>query len=146
MTMLIRDIQERDLANGFLNSLDSLRSESSFISATQAHCIFSKVYKNPDYIIAVAEEANRRIVGTATLLIEQKFIHNGGIVGHIEDVAVDDSFQKGGIGTSIVKYLLERAKSRGCYKTILDCDDSLMNFYENIGFSRNSNCMRFDHC
>ena len=39
-----------------------------------------------------------RIVGTCTLLIESKFIHDGGIVGHIEDVSVDAKYQGTGVG------------------------------------------------
>ncbi len=79
------------------------------------------------------------------MLIEQKFIHKGGIVGHIEDVVVKKEFEGQGIGMKLVLSLLDIAKKRQCYKTILNCEDSLIPFYEKIGFRHKSNEMRFDH-
>jgi len=106
--------------------------------------IFEKINSNPDHIVAVAE-LDGIIVGATTLLIEQKFIHDGGIVGHIEDVVVSKDFQGQEIGKKIMKFLLEVAKSRGCYKTILDCTDDVKPFYEKLGFTQIANELRFDH-
>jgi len=44
-----------------------------------------------------------------------------------------------------MKYLLEFAKNRGCYKTILDCTDDVKPFYEKLGFKLIANELRFDH-
>ncbi|MGI0017386.1 MAG: GNAT family N-acetyltransferase [Nitrosotalea sp.] len=139
----IRKLQRRDINNGFLLSLDSLR-KSSHIKPKKASMVFNKISKNPHQVIYVAEE-NSKIIGSASILIEQKFIHDGGRVGHIEDVVVRKGFQGKGIGKKIVDALLEYAEKQGCYKTILDCTDELIPFYENIGFKRHSNSMRFDH-
>ena len=139
----IRKLQRKDLYNGFLLSLDSLR-KSSHMNQRKANAIFNKISKNPHQIIYVAIE-NSEVIGTASILIEQKFIHDGGIVGHIEDVAVRKEFQGKGKGQKIVNALLDYAEKQGCYKTILDCTDNLIHFYENIGFKRHSNSMRYDH-
>ena len=140
---IIRKLRIEDLQNGFLTSLDSLRKASD-IDKSKAEEIFRKIDSNPDYTIAVAE-IDGKIVGSTTLLIEQKFIHQGGQVGHIEDVVVDKNFQGQKIGEKIMKYLLEIAKNRGCYKTILDCTDDVKPFYEKLGFKHIANEMRFDH-
>ena len=140
---IIRKLRIEDLQNGFLTSLDSLRKASD-IDKSKAEEIFRKIDSNPDYIIAVAE-IDGKIVGSTTLLIEQKFIHDGGLVGHIEDVVVDKNFQGQKIGEKIMKYLLEIAKNQGCYKTILDCTDDVKPFYEKLGFKLIANEMRFDH-
>ncbi len=140
---IIRELQKEDLKNGFLTTLDSLRQASN-IDGKKAEEIFEKINKNPDHIIAVAE-VDGKIVGTTTLLIEQKFIHEGGLVGHIEDVVVDKKFQGQKIGEKIMKYLLDIAKKRGCYKTILDCTDDVKPFYEKLGFTHIANELRFDH-
>jgi len=140
---IIRELRKEDLWKGFFTSLDSLR-ETSSIDKNKASIIFDKINSNPDHIIVVAE-LDGKIVGATTLLIEQKFIHNGGIVGHIEDVAVDKKFQGQKIGEKIIKYLLEYAKNQGCYKTILDCSDEVKPFYEKIGFKKVANELRFDH-
>jgi glucosamine-phosphate N-acetyltransferase len=88
---------------------------------------------------------DEKVVGAATLLLESKFIHNGGIVGHIEDVVVEKNYQGQKIGEKIIRYLLEVAKTKGCYKTILDCVDEVKPFYEKIGFTHNANALRFDY-
>ncbi len=140
---IIRELKEEDLQNGFLTTLDSLR-QTSDIDKNKAEEIFDKINSNPDHIIAVAEMEGK-IVGSTTLLIEQKFIHRGGMVGHIEDVVIDKNFQRQKIGDKIMKYLLEIAKNRGCYKTILDCTDDVKPFYEKLGFKQIANELRFDH-
>ncbi len=140
---IIRELRKEDLWNGFLTTLDTLR-QTSDIDKNKADEIFEKINSNPDHIIAVAE-LDGKIVGATTLLIEPKFIHKGGQVGHIEDVVVDKKFQGQKIGEKIMKYLLEFAKNRGCYKTILDCTDDVKPFYEKIGFKHIANELRFDH-
>ncbi len=139
----IRELKKEDLWNGFLTSLDSLRQASNIKKET-ALKIFDKINQNPDHIIAVAE-LDGKIVGSATLLLESKFIHDGGVVGHIEDVVVNKSHQGQKIGEKIIKFLLEQAENKGCYKTILDCVDDVKPFYEKLGFKQNAKALRFDH-
>ena len=141
--IIIRKLQKKDLFNGFLQSLDSLRKASD-LNPKKAESIFNKISKNPNQIIYVAVK-DFKVIGATTVIIEQKFIHGGGKVGHIEDVVVAKEFQGKGIGQKIVKSLLEYAQEKGCYKTILDCTDELIPFYEKIGFKKYSNSMRFDH-
>ena len=141
--LIIREIIESDLKNGFLESLDNLR-QSSNLEQDSARNILKKISENEDHVIHVAE-VDGKIVGSTTLLIEQKFIHEGGIVGHIEDVVVKKEFEGQGIGMNLVLSLLDVAKERKCYKTILNCENGLISFYEKIGFKQKSNEMRFDH-
>jgi len=141
--LIIRKLRKEDLQNGFLTTLDSLK-QASDIEAKKAEEIFEKINSTPDYTIAVAE-LEGKIVGATTLLIEQKFIHNGGLVGHIEDVVVDKNHQGQKIGEKIMKFLLEIANERGCYKTILDCTDDVKQFYEKLGFKQVASELRFDH-
>jgi glucosamine-phosphate N-acetyltransferase len=141
--LIIRKIIETDLNNGFLESLDSLRQASN-LEQNSAKNILNRISKNENHVIHVAE-LDGKIVGSTTLLIEQKFIHGGGFVGHIEDVVVKKEFEGQGIGMKLVLSLLDIAKERKCYKTILSCEDGLIQFYEKIGFKQKSNEMRFDH-
>jgi glucosamine-phosphate N-acetyltransferase len=139
----IREIIEEDIENGFLESLDSLRKASD-LDKEVAKGIVRKIISDQNHIIHVAEN-NGKIIGSTTLLIEQKFIHNGGYVGHIEDVVVSKEFEGRGVGIKLVKSLLEIASVRNCYKTILDCKNELIPFYEKIGFKQESNQMRYNH-
>ena len=139
----IREIEEDDLEKGFLETLDFLRNTSD-LDKNKAKEILKKIKQNPNHIIHVAIE-NKKIVGSTTLLIEQKFIHGGGLVGHIEDVVVRKDYEGQGIGMKLVISLLNVAKQKKCYKTILNCEDSLKQFYEKIGFKKATNEMRCDH-
>jgi glucosamine-phosphate N-acetyltransferase len=141
--VIIRELKEADLWNGFLKSLDSLKQASN-IEKSKAKEIFEKINTNPDHIIAVAE-LDGKIVGATTLFIESKFIHDGGLVGHIEDVVVNKEYQGQKIGEKIMNYLIEIAKNRGCYKTILDCTDDVKPFYEKLGFKQVANELRLDN-
>jgi glucosamine-phosphate N-acetyltransferase len=141
--LIIRELEEKDFKNGFLTTLDVLR-ETSSMSEGKALEIFKKIKSNPEHIIIIAE-IEGKVIGSTTLLIEPKFIHQGGVVGHIEDVVVDKKFQGKKIGEKIIIQVLEIAKNHGCYKTILDCSDNVKPFYEKLGFKHNSNELRFDH-
>ena len=141
--LIIRKIIESDLENGFLESLDNLR-EASNLEHNSAKSILEGILENENHIVHVAE-LDGKIVGSTTLLIEQKFIHEGGFVGHIEDVVVKKEFEGQEIGMKLVLSLLDVANEKKCYKTILNCEDELIPFYEKIGFKQKSNEMRFDH-
>ena len=141
--LIIRKIIESDLENGFLESLDNLRQTSN-LEHNSAKSILEGILENENHIVHVAE-LDGKIVGSTTLLIEQKFIHEGGFVGHIEDVVVKKEFEGQGIGMKLVLSLLDVANEKKCYKTILNCEDTLIPFYEKIGFKQKSNEMRFDH-
>ena len=149
----IREIEEDDLEKGFLETLDFLRNASG-LDKNKAREILKKIKQNftrdqdqclqRNHIIFVAID-DKKIVGSTTLFIEQKFIHNGGLVGHIEDVVVRKDYEDQGIGMKLVSFLLDVAKQRKCYKTILNCEDSLKPFYEKIGFKKATNEMRYNH-
>ena len=139
----IREIEEGDIEKEFLDTLDFLRKASDY-EKNNPYEILKKIKQNPNHIIHVAVDDNK-IIGSPTLFIEQKFIHDGGLVGHIEDVVVRKSYEGQGIGMKLVISLLDVAKQRKCYKTILNCEDSLKPFYEKIGFKKATNEMRYDH-
>src|SRR5256885_15287903 len=110
MTVKIRKLQEKDLFNGFLESLDSLRKASD-LSPKKAKIIFKKMRSIPDHVIYVAVY-DSKIIGAATIFVEQKFIHQGGKVGHIEDVVVNKKHQGEGIGLKLIKALIQYAEKR----------------------------------
>jgi glucosamine-phosphate N-acetyltransferase len=100
-----------------------------------------RLAKNNLTYVAVEQE---KVIGTASLLIETKLIHNGSKVGHIEDVAVHPAHQGKGIGKALVDHLVECCRNADCYKVILDCKEGVAPFYEKLGFHRHEIAMRLD--
>ena len=141
--VIIRQLKKEDIYSGFLDSLDSLRKIST-MDKEKAFEVFERINQNPNHFVFVAVLDNK-IIGATTVLIEPKFIHNGGLVSHIEDVAVSKGFQGSGVGKKLIQEALDLAKKSGCYKTILDCSEDVRPFYEKIGFFHHSNAMRFNH-
>lgn len=85
-------------------------------------------------------EFEEKIIASVSLLLEQKVIHECGIVGHLEDVVVDSDYRKYGLGKFIIERIIKIAKERGCYKLIGDCKSELLGFYEKNGFE--SKCVQ----
>ena len=77
---------------------------------------------------------NNKPVGLVTLIIEKKLIHSGGIVGHIEDLAVDKEYRNLSIGKKLLQYCIDLSRINGCYKVILNCNKNLEKYYEKNNF------------
>lgn len=82
------------------------------------------------------DDSTKKIIGTGTLLYEQKFINNGGIVAHIEDVIISKKEKGKGYGSYLLEHLINKSRERNCYKIILNCSPELAKFYEKLGFSQ----------
>jgi glucosamine-phosphate N-acetyltransferase len=146
MSFIIRELTKEDFSNGFFETLSNLTEVGPISSNIDlAKGVLSIINNNKYCRIVIAEDKqNHQVVGTATLLIEQKFIHNGGKVGHIEDVVTRKGYEGKGIGKEILNELIKIAKENGCYKIILDCNEKIIKFYEKIGFRKHSTMMRLD--
>jgi GNAT superfamily N-acetyltransferase len=72
--------------------------------------------RNDEYFLLCITDAADKIVGTGALLVERKFIHQLGLVGHIEDIAVAKDQQGKKLGLRIIQALDFVAEKVGCYK------------------------------
>ena len=86
---------------------------------------------------------NNIIVGGITLIIEEKIIHSGGKVGHIEDFVVLDEYRNKGIGSLLYNYVKNLCEQNKCYKMILDCNELLENYYIKKGFVKKGSYMGY---
>ena len=73
---------------------------------------------------------NNIVIGSGTILIEQKIIHGFGKVGHIEDIVINNKYQGQGLGRKLIDFLLLEAKKNNCYKVILGCNNDKVGFYK----------------
>lgn len=92
--------------------------------------------RGDEYFLLVIVDGEGKVVGTGALVVERKFIHNLGLVGHIEDIAVAKDQQGKKLGLRIIQALDYVAEKVGCYKTILDCSEANEGFYVKCGFKR----------
>ena len=143
MKFSVRELEERDLQSGFIETLNFLRAVGN-LNYSQLEAIFKKIKSNPSNKIFVAVNSNGKVIGSTTLFIEQKFIHEGGMVGHIEDVVTHKDFRNMGIGQSLVQKAADTAKTAGCYKVILNCSEENLPFYAKLGFKKHGVEMRVD--
>tara|TARA_B100000161_G_C33240601_1_gene276845 strand:- start:46 stop:513 length:468 start_codon:yes stop_codon:yes gene_type:complete len=75
---------------------------------------------------------NNDIIGSGSLVVENKIIHGFGKVGHIEDVVIEKSQQNKCYGKMLLNHLIKKGKEFNCYKVVLNCDDDKIGFYEKI--------------
>jgi len=145
----IREIEENDIESGeLLEVLENLAPVGG-LAKPAAKAILKEIKSNPLHriFVAVVQEGIDQglIVGTTTLVVEPKFIFGGGRVGHIEDVAVRAEYQRKGIGFKLVNYATHQAAVMRCVRTVLDCSDENIPFYEKIGYSYHGNTMKIQH-
>jgi len=138
--IVVREMYGFDLSQDFLDTLSSLAEVN--LTLERAKEVFRERLRNG--IRTYVARIDDRIVGTASLYIEEKFIHEGGCSGHIEDVAVHRDFQGQGVGAALVRNLVEVARAAGCYKLILNCRERTTTFYERLGFRQHDTGMRMD--
>jgi glucosamine-phosphate N-acetyltransferase len=146
INFIIREIEQADLEKGFFQTLSNLTILGRIRdNLEQAKKILQEIKSYPLYKIFVAvKNDNAEIIGSITLLIEQKFIHDGGKAGHIEDVVTRREYEGIGIGSALVSAALAFAREKNCYKVILNCSEKNVPFYQKIGFRRNEISMRYD--
>jgi ribosomal protein S18 acetylase RimI-like enzyme len=96
-----------------------------------------------DLFIALSDEGT--IVGISTLAT---FRIPTGLRAWIEDVVVDESARKTGVGEALNQAMLDRARERGCITVDLTSRPSreaANNLYRKIGFTpRDTNVYRYD--
>ncbi len=92
---------------------------------------------NDNHSIFTFVEDNKT-VGMITVLIEQKLIHDGKCVAHIEDLVVDAEHRRKGISKALIDHVVKYVESTNCYKIILDCDVELVGVYEKSKFEQKS--------
>lgn len=80
------------------------------------------------FVFSIREE----IVGYGAIVYETKI--RGGMMAHVEDVAVNKHYRNSGIGKKIIQYLIDDANQKGCYKISLSCKSTNIPFYEKCGF------------
>lgn len=123
----IREFKKEDLDNGYIETISEVWPCDGITEET-----LSKVLDKNCYIFVA--EVDGEIVGSLSLYIQYKFIHNGSSVGSIEEVVIRKEFMNNNIGSMLVNKAVKKCEEIGCYKVLLYCYDDVVSFYEKNGF------------
>jgi len=141
----IRNLRITDYATNYLHLLgQDFTIDIDTVSNTDFSDYVNKLHKNHQVFVIennYPSSNNSRIIGSATIFIEEKIIHNFGKVAHVEDVIIHHEFRGNGFGKVLLDKCMEIAKQEHCYKIILDCSDDNCKFYEKCGFMKKGNQM-----
>ena len=105
---------------------------------------FYKIQAFSGYELIVAE-VNGEVVGTMVLLIVPNLSHSALPWAVIENMVVDESTRRKGIGKQLMDYATARSKEAGCYKVQLLSDkrrNEAHQFYESLGYKATSEGFR----
>tara|TARA_A100001015_G_C14713013_1_gene602878 strand:+ start:231 stop:665 length:435 start_codon:yes stop_codon:yes gene_type:complete len=133
---MIVNLKELEINEEYYNQIIKLYSEfgnidTKILDYKKLNNIISNLSNNHNIFFYID---NNVIYGAITLIIEQKFIHNGGKVGHIEDFVVLEEHRKKRIGSLLMNYAIQLSEKNNCYKIILDTNPILESFYNKYRF------------
>lgn len=127
--MRFRELKEQDYKN-YKKLIDSDINIDYF-----KHFIENVLNKNHKIYVL---ELNNNIIGTGTILIEEKLTYGGSKLGHIENILIHEDHRGKGHGEFLVKKLLNVCKQEKCYRVDLNCVKELEKFYNKNKFNQNS--------
>lgn len=114
------------------------QDDGSVLPIGEVEALIERIGTYPDYQIRVAE-IDGAVVGTYALLVMDNLAHRGAPSAIVEDVVVDGNRRGRGIGAAMMREAMSIARSRGCYKLVLNSNrlrHDAHRFYRNLGFER----------
>ncbi len=140
---VVRELGVQDLEpdSDFFQTLS--RFNLGNITKEDALFIFGRIGLSFDTKVFVIE-ANGEVVATATSFWRRAFIHQGGAIGYIEEVATRQDKEGHGYGAAAVRACVDYLKSKKCYKILLTCAPQNVAYYEKLGFHKHDEGMRLD--
>ncbi|XP_028398780.1 glucosamine 6-phosphate N-acetyltransferase-like [Dendronephthya gigantea] len=134
---IMRPLSLHDYCKGYIELLAQLTKVGD-ITEEKYGKRFREMKECPNtYYIAVIENTKEgKIVAAASLVLEQKFIHEIAMRGRIEEVVVHTKCRGKHFGKVLVESLTLLAKNLGCYKISLDCNEALVPYYNKFGYKK----------
>lgn len=128
--MEIRKLEKKDYKE-FIELINEFRPIGLDITQDKFNEIYDIIFSNSIIYVLIL---NNKIVGSAKLIIEQKFIHKLAKYGFIEDVIISNNYRGQGFGKLLIKYIVDYCKNNKFYKITLTCNESLISFYQKNNF------------
>ena len=132
MRFIIRNIETTDWSDEYFALLSQLTLAPQI---TQIDFIdWIKNLNTNHQVLIMIDTSINKIIGSGTIYIENKLIHNKGKVAHIEDIVTHNLYRGQGLGKELIDKLVKIANDKSCYKVILDCIEDKKGFYSKCGF------------
>lgn len=139
--IIVDNLQKKDYINNmYPNYFDLLKQLTTINPKNITNQDFDNFVDNLNenhFVKVIKYKHTEQIIGSITVLKEQKLIHDLGKVAHIEDVVVDKYMRGYGLGKKLIEVAVKECQD--CYKIILDCNDENVEFYKKCGFEWKGN-------
>lgn len=133
--LIVRPLCPADYDKGFVKLLGQLTKVGNVSRDQFLRCYTTmKACPNTYFVTVIEDTSTNQIVGSATLVVEQKFIHECALRGRVEDVVVSSNYRGKQLGKLIIVTVTLLAQHLSCYKITLDCKDNMIPFYTRLGY------------
>jgi N-acetylglutamate synthase-like GNAT family acetyltransferase len=140
----IRDATPSDLP-GLVRLLAQLHDAPPAPPTEGERAGFAAVAADPRQRLLVVEHEGA-VVGSASLVIVPNVGHDGTPYALIENVIVDETVRGQRHGEALLRYMIDAARSAGCYKVVLTSRKHRKDahrFYARLGFDASSEGFRY---
>ena len=139
MDIAIRKAAESDLPGVLRLYAQPGMDNGRVLTVDAAAKIMGRMAKYPEYAVYVATTNDGSVVGTFALLVMDNLAHMGAPSAVVEDVCVDEQLRGQGIGRAMMRFAMDFARERGCYKLALSSNaarERAHAFYRSLGFEQ----------
>lgn len=91
--MEVRALRSGDFDRGFLELLSQLTAVGSVTREKFLNRFYQMKASGDYFVTVIVDKRSNKIIGSATLVLERKFIHGCAIRGRLEDVVVNDTYR-----------------------------------------------------
>ena len=137
--MKIRTLTHSDLATLLLLYQHLHEQDEPLPSMDEVEKVWKEILANPRMQV-LGGFVDGTLVTSCTLAIIPNLTRGCRPYGIMENVVTDTLQRKRGFGSELLRYALEYAWAKNCYKVMLLTgrkDENVFRFYESAGFSRN---------
>ena len=124
----------------YLNLMKQFRPIENEINYENFCELYDKIFTNSEIYVA---RFNDKIVGSITVIYEQKFINNCSVYAHFEDVIIDKEYRNLKIGSKLLDYAKKCSIEKNCFKCTLVCSKEVSTFYIKNNFEERGVNMSF---
>ncbi|PAV62192.1 hypothetical protein WR25_16991 isoform B [Diploscapter pachys] len=119
--LAVRPLHIADFDKGYLDLLSQLTTVGPVTREqfNERFLVMQHTQPTAYYVVVIEDESSQKVVGSATLVIEWKFIHSASCRGRVEDVVIDANMRGKKLGALLNRILVALAKNIGGFLKLL---------------------------